>query len=148
MNYQFVSLVRPSIACGILKDASGDSLTTFVQDKVVRGSRIRTDEWGGYNRLSSMGYSHDLVKKNDLKLAHLVASLLKRWLLGTHHGAASHEHLPYYLDEYTFRFNRRTSTHRSMLFMRLLENAVQIEPVTHRQMIKHVRGRKPKDHKI
>lgn len=136
------------IRCGILKDASGDSLTTFVQDKVVRGSRIRTDEWGGYNRLSSMGYSHDLVKKNDLKLAHLVASLLKRWLLGTHQGAVSPEHLSYYLDEYTFRFNRRTSTHRGMLFMRLLENAVQIEPVPHRQMIQHVRGRKAKNHKI
>lgn len=136
------------IRCGILKDASGDSLTTFVQDKVVGGSRIRTDEWGGYNRLSSMGYSHDLVKKNDLKLAHLVASLLKRWLLGTHQGAVSPEHLSYYLDEYTFRFNRRTSTHRGMLFMRLLENAVQIEPVPHRQMIQHVRGRKAKNHKI
>jgi len=56
--------------------------------------------------------------------------------------------LAYYLDEYTFRFNRRTSTHRGMLFMRLLENAVQIGPVTHRQMVQHVRGRKPKDHKI
>ena len=136
------------IRCGILKDASGDSLTTFVQDKVAGGSRIRTDEWGGYNRLGSIGYSHDWVKKNDLKLAHLVASLLKRWLLGTHQGAVSPEHLSYYLDEYTFRFNRRTSTHRGMLFMRLLENAVQIEPVPHRQMIQHVRGRKAKDHKI
>ena len=136
------------IRCGILKDASGDSLTTFVRDKVVGGSRIRTDEWGGYNRLSSMGYSHDWVNKNDLKLAHLVASLLKRWLLGTHQGAVSPEHLSYYLDEYTFRFNRRTSTHRGMLFMRLLENAVQIKPVPHRQMIQHVRGRKAKDHKI
>jgi hypothetical protein len=95
-----------------------------------------------------MGYSHDWVKKNDLKLAHLVASLLKRWLLGTHQGAVSPEHLSYYLDEYTFRFNRRTSTHRGMLFMRLLENAVQIEPVPHRQMIQHVRGRKAKNHKI
>ncbi len=136
------------IRLGILKDASGDSLTTFVQNKVVRGSRIRTDEWGGYNRLVSAGYSHVSVKKNYLKLAHLVASLLKRWLLGTHQGAVSHEHLAYYLDEYTFRFNRRTSTHRGMLFMRLLENAVQIKPVTHRQMVQHVRGRKPKDHKI
>ena len=136
------------IRCGTLKDASGDSLTTFVQDKVVGGSRIRTDGWGGYNRLGSIGYSHDWVKKNDLKLAHLVASLLKRWLLGTHQGAVSPEHLSYYLDEYTFRFNRRTSTHRGMLFMRLLENAVQIEPVPHRQMIQHVRGRKAKDHNI
>ncbi len=136
------------IRLGILKDASGDSLMTFVQNRVVGGSRIRTDEWGGYNRLVSDGYIHVSVKKNELKLAHLVASLLKRWLLGTHQGAVSPEHLAYYLDEYTFSFNRRTSTHRGMLFMRLLENAVQIGPVTHRQMVQHVRGRKPKDHKI
>jgi transposase-like protein len=114
----------------------------------VGGSTIRTDEWGGYNRLESAGYRHVSSKKNELKLAHLVASLLKRWLLGTHHGAVSHEHLAYYLDEYTFRFNRRTSTHRGKLFLRLLENAVQIEPVTHGKIIQHVRGRKPKDHNI
>jgi transposase-like protein len=136
------------IRLGILTDASGNSLTTFVKDRVVDGSNIRTDEWGGYNRLVSVGYGHVLVNKYDLKLAHLVASLLKRWLLGTHQGAVSHEHLAYYLDEYTFRFNRRTSTHRGKLFMRLLENAVKIAPVTHSQIIQHVRGRKPQNHKI
>jgi hypothetical protein len=98
--------------------------------------------------LVSVSYNHVKIKKNELKLAHLVASLLKRWLLGTHQGAVSHEHLAYYLDEYTFRFNRRTSTHRGNLFMRLLENAVQIRPVTHGQIIQHMRGRKPKDHNI
>lgn len=136
------------VRLGMLADASGDSLTTFVQDRMVGGSTIRTDEWVGYNRLESAGYRHFSIKTNDLKLAHLVASLLKRWLLGTHHGAVSHEHLAYYLDEYTFRFNRRTSTHRGKLFLRLLENAVQIEPVTHGKIIQHVRGRKPKDHNI
>lgn len=112
------------------------------------GSRIRSDEGGGYNRLISVGYSHVSVNKNELKLAHLVASLLKRWLLGTHQGAVSPEHLAYYLDEYTFRFNRRTSTHRGMLFMRLLENAVQTEAVTHKKIIQHVRSRKQQDHKM
>jgi transposase-like protein len=136
------------IRLGILPDASADSLTTFVQERVMGGSTIRTDDWLGYNRLASAGYRHVTAKKSDLKLPHLVASLLKRWLLGTHQGAVSPEHLVYYLDEYTFRFNRRTSTHRGKLFMRLLENAVQIEPVPHAEIVQHVRGRKPKEHNI
>lgn len=136
------------IRLGILPDASADSLTGFVQDRVVGGSRIRTDDWPGYNRLAPTGYRHVVVNKNELKLAHVVASLLKRWLLGTHQGAVSPEHLAYCLDEYTFRFNRRTSTHRGKLFMRLLENAVQIDPVTQTQIVKHARGRKPKGHNI
>lgn len=136
------------VRLGILADASGDSLTNFVKDRIMGGSTIRTDDWAGYTSLESAGYHRVSIKKNDLKLAHLVASLLKRWLLGTHQGAVSHEHLAYYLDEYAFRFNRRTSTHRGKLFMRLLENAVQIEPVTHEEIIQHVRGRKPKDHNI
>jgi transposase-like protein len=101
------------IRLGILADASGDNLITFVQERVESGSTIRTDDWLGYNRLVSAGYSYISIKRNELKLAHLVASLLKRWLLGTHQGAVSHEHLAYYLDEYTFRFNRRTSTHQN-----------------------------------
>jgi transposase-like protein len=131
---------------GIIPDASGDSLKSFVQDKVTTGSTIRTDDWGGYNRLVSAGYSHILGKTTELKLVHLVASLLKRWLLGTHQGAVSHEHLSYYLDEYTFRFNRRTSTHRGMLFMRLLENAVQVDPIPIKHIVRHVRGPKPGKH--
>ena len=62
--------------------------------------------------------------------AHLVASLIKRWWLGTHPGGISKEHLDYYLDEFTFRFNRRTSKARGLLFYRLLENAVQLAPVS------------------
>lgn len=136
------------IRLGILANASADSLTGFATERISRGSTVRTDNWLGYNRLESEGYYRCVVDKNKLKLAHLVASLLKRWLLGTHQGAVSHEHLAYYLDEYTFRFNRRTSTHRGKLFMRLLENAIAIEPVTYKKMIKHARGRKSADHKM
>lgn len=136
------------IRLGILVDASVDSLTGFVTERVSKGSTIRTDNWAGYNRLEANGYHRCVINKKELKLAHLVASLLKRWLLGTHQGAVSHEHLAYYLDEYTFRFNRRTSTHRGKLFMRLLENAVISGPVTYNKMIKHARGRKPTDHKM
>jgi transposase-like protein len=136
------------IRLGILEDASAGSLTPFVQERVDAGSTIRTDDWKGYASLASVGYFREIAGSTDLKLVHLAASLLKRWLLGTHQGAVSPEHLEYYLDEYTFRFNRRTSTHRGMLFMRLLQNAVQIEPTTYRQMVLHVRGRKPGNHNM
>ena len=76
---------------------------------------------------------------NLLPSCHKVASLLKRWLLGTHQGAVSHEHLDYYPDEFTFRFNRRASQHRGKLFYRLLQNAVQVEPVTFNQLVKNVK---------
>jgi hypothetical protein len=66
---------------------------------------------------------------------HRIASLLKRWLLGTHQGAVSAEHLDYYLDEFTFRFNRRTSRSRGKLFYRLLQQSVQIAPTTYRAMV-------------
>ena len=88
-----------------------------------------------------MGYkhvvtSHDIsIGDNALPLVHRVASLLKRWLLGTHQGAVSHEKLDYYLDEFTFRFNRRTSIHRGKLFYRLLQNAVKIEPATYNKIV-------------
>jgi len=65
---------------------------------------------------------------------HRVASLLKRWWLGTYHGAISEPHLDYYLDEFTFRFNRRSSQARGLLFYRLLEQAVQIHAMPFRQL--------------
>ena len=71
---------------------------------------------------------------------HRVASLLKRWILGTHQGAVSHEHLGFYLDEFTFRFNRRTSRYRGKLFYRLLQQAVQTGPVPGSELKKGVRS--------
>ena len=136
------------IRLSIIPDASSASFTTFVQRCVEEGSTIRTDDWTGYSDLKSSGYFHEIAKSKDLKIAHLVISLLKRWLLGTHQGAVSHEHLAYYLDGYTFRFNRRTSTHRGKLFFRLLQNAMEIDPTKYTTMIRNVRGRKPKNHKI
>jgi transposase-like protein len=136
------------IRLSIIPDASSASLTSFVQQCIEDGSTIKTDDWTGYSDLRSSGYFHEIAKSKDLKIAHLVISLLKRWLLGTHQGAVSHEHLAYYLDEYTFRFNRRTSTHRGKLFFRLLQNAMEIEPTKYTTMVRNVRGRKPKNHKI
>jgi len=96
----------------------------------------------------SAGYMRQVVKKTELKLAHLVASLLKRRLLGTHQGAVSQEHLAFYLDEYTFRFNRRTSTYRGKLFYRLLQNAMQVEPIPYQQIVRNVPGRGPSKYNI
>lgn len=116
-------------------DASTESLSQAVQDTVEPGSMVRTDGWGGYGQLTSLGYVHAVVREtgevgeNLLPLAHRAASLLKRWLLGTHQGAVRASHLDYYLDEFTFRFNRRTSGSRGKLFYRLVQQAVQVQPV-------------------
>ena len=116
-------------------DASAESLSQAVQDTVEPGSMVRTDGWGGYGQLTSLGYVHAVVREtgevgeNLLPLAHRAASLLKRWLLGTHQGAVRASHLDYYLDEFTFRFNRRTSGSRGKLFYRLVQQAVHVQPV-------------------
>lgn len=118
-------------------DASAESLVPFVQDAVEPGSTIHTDGWSGYLPLEKKGYDHEVtILKGKKKTAsqlmprvHRVIALLKRWLMGTHQGAVSHKHLDYYLDEFTFRFNRRRSKGRGKLFFRLVQQAVAIEPV-------------------
>jgi transposase-like protein len=137
-----------------VKDASAASLEPAVQEAIEPGSVVRTDEWNGYNNLHQLAYSHEIVRKkadvgdNMLPRCNRVASLLKRWLLGTHQGAVSHEHLEYYLDEFTFRFNRRTSRYRGKLFYRLIEQAVAIEPFPYSTLVKHARAPKPKPQHI
>lgn len=126
-------------------DASGQSLVPAIEGMVEVGSEIKTDGWGGYNELESKGYRRTVVRhsaeigENLLPACHRVASLLKRWLLGTHQGAVRHEHLAYYLDEFTFRFNRRTSVSRGMLFYRLAQQAVQVEPAPYVKLVAHNR---------
>lgn len=111
-----------------LEDASSDSLTPFVQGIAQPCSSIRTDDWPGYNFLADKGFNHIVRPSNELKLAHLVASLLKRWILGTYQGAVRPSHLVYYLDEFAFRFNRRTSASRGKLFYRLVQQAMMVDP--------------------
>lgn len=135
-------------------DASGESLGAAVQDAVKAGAIVKTDGWKGYNGLKSFGYRHRIIRKtasvgeNLLPLCHREAALIKRWLNGTHHGAVSHEHLGYYLDEYTFRFNRRISSYRGKLFYRLLQNAVMVDPIKYQDITKDVRGRRPRTHNM
>lgn len=133
-------------------DASGESLEPAVWEMVEPGSTVRTDGWRGYNGLTELGYQHDVVRKdpdlgeNLLPLVNRVASLLKRWLLGTHQGAVQHSHLEYYLDEYTFRFNRRTSKSRGLLFYRLITQAIDLGPVLEMDLKNTaIDGRKPQE---
>ena len=122
-----------------IADASAESLIPFVQDSVTPGSVIHTDGWLGYLPLEGKGYTHQVTflrgkKKTPSELlprVHRVASLLKRWLIGTHQGAVSHKHLDYYLDEFAFRFNRRRSKSRGKLFFRLAQQALAVDPVTY-----------------
>ena len=124
-------------------DVSGASLIPFVCGVVAPGSVVHTDGWRGYNQLGRHGYRHKrsiLASSDDpahvvMPAVHRVASLLKRWLLGTHQGAVSAKHLNYYLDEFTFRFNRRTSRARGLLFYRLVAQAVQVDPVHYKQLV-------------
>jgi transposase-like protein len=127
------------IRVGILEDASQNSLRGFIRDSVEAGSTVVTDGWRGYSGLETIGYIHEIVERQSgdtlLPHVHTVISLMKRWIMGTLQGSCSREHLSYYCDEYTFRFNRRKSKSRGMLFYRLLQNAVQLEPVTYRNII-------------
>jgi transposase-like protein len=137
-------------------DASGESLYYFVEESIEPGAVVHTDGWEGYTGLEEKGYHHEVTVLSGkeetaselLPRVHLVVSLLKRWLMGTHQGAVSHEHLDYYLDEFTFRFNRRTSRHRGKLFYRLLQHAVQVEPMPYKKMTKNARDREPINHNI
>jgi transposase-like protein len=126
-----------------IPDVSAASLVPFVRDVAEKGSEILTDGWGGYNPLSKCGYRHDKVVLSDtgdpahvsMPGVHRIAALVKRWILSTHQGSVSGKHLEYYLDEYTFRFNRRTSRSRGMLFYRLIEQAVTATPLPYRQIV-------------
>lgn len=132
-----------------VRDASAASLEPAVQEAVEPGTVVCTDGWVGYGKLDRLGYIHEVIRPTAdigddlLPGCHNAAGLLKRWLLGTLQGAVSHEHLAYYLDEFTFRFNRRTSRSRGKLFYRLVQQAAAVEPVPLKSMVKHARGRAP-----
>jgi len=126
-----------------IPDVSADTLTDFVLDHVTRGAEVHTDAWPGYHHIGRHRFSHVVTHVGvsgdpahvALPHVHRVASLLKRWLLGTHQGAVTHDQLDYYLDEFTFRFNRRRSRHRGLLFYRLLEGALAAQPAPYKTLI-------------
>lgn len=121
-----------------IPDASSATLLPFISAVAAPDSVIHTDGWRGYNGLSELKFTHEITVQstsNDqahvsMPGVHCIASLLKRWILGTLQGSVVPEHLQSYLEEFTFRFNRRTSKSRGLVFRRLLERAVVTSPVT------------------
>jgi transposase-like protein len=132
-----------------IRDDSDRSVIPFVQECIEPGSCVRTDGSAAYRSLPELGYQHErrvqlgagVPAHVSMAGVHRVASLLKRWLLGTHHGSVQPEHLDAYLEEFVFRFNRRRSGSRGLLFYRLLEQAVVSEPLTYEQVV-HPRARR------
>ena len=127
-----------------VSDGSSDSLHEFIKQAIAPGSTVHTDGWLGYQGVDKLGYAHMVTRIGPrnreaatelMPRVHRVASLLKRWLLGTHQGSVGSNHIDYYLDEFTFRFNRRRSASRGKLFFRLLQQAVQVGPTTYDQII-------------
>jgi len=124
----------------IIPDASTESLKPFIEDNVEHGSEVITDGWTGYSFLSkSTDYKHNekIISGSGkeahelLPHIHLVISLVKRWINGTHQGKMTPKYLEYYLDEFAFRFNRKMSTYRGKLFYRLMQQAVCTPPITY-----------------
>lgn len=127
------------VRISVIPDASKKALSKFISGNIEAGSTLVTDGWNGYNGISKKGYQHTIENKTTmidgqeiLPHVHRIASLLKRWLLGTHQNYTGEQYLPYYLDEYTFRYNRRKSKSRGLLFQRLVEQGVIHVPVEYK----------------
>jgi transposase-like protein len=122
---------------------SAAQVIPFVQASVEPGTQVRTDGSAAYRTLDTLGYDHqrhvmlgsEVPAHVSMAGVHRVAALIKRWILGTHHGAVQPGHLDDYLEEFVFRFNRRTSASRGMLFYRLLQQAVVTDPVTYHDVV-------------
>jgi transposase-like protein len=125
-----------------IPDASAATLRSFLQENVEPGAKVITDGWGSYSGATKDLYLHEPLKgasgQDAAKLlpgVHKVSSLAKRWLLGTHQGSVDEAHLVAYLNEFVFRFNRRRSRSRGLVFHRVLELAVTHEPVRYREIV-------------
>jgi len=137
----------------ILADGSAASLHPFVTSCIEPGAKVITDAWMGYHGLAGLGYAHERRSQRAarargedpgklLPAVHRVASLAKRWLLSTHQGSVDEAHLQSYLDEFVFRFNRRRSRSRGLVFYRVLELAAGHDPVRYRNIVAGKRPRK------
>ena len=125
-----------------IENASKEELHAFVLENVAPGSALWRDDWSGYRGIDDLGYKSVIYKATkaddaDEKLphVHLAISLLKRWILGTYQGRLDEFHLQAYLEEFTFRFNRKTSTHRGLLFYRLVQGAMSTVPHPYEDLI-------------
>jgi transposase-like protein len=127
----------------VVADVSAESLEGFLGQNVARPATVVTDGWSGYGGLAAAGYAHEPLNLSTtwadaalrLPAIHLVFGLAKRWLLGTHHGAVSKKHLAAYLDEFVFRFNRRTARSIAHRFARVIQQGVLTPPATYRDLV-------------
>lgn len=125
----------------ISSDASAKNLEAFIKANIVLKSAIHTDAWRGYLGVKNLGYKHHpknsaMVDPDELlPRINIVTALLKRWILGTHQGSLNLKHIDSYLDEFVFRFNRRTSKVRGLLFQRVIENSFKTAPSTYEKII-------------
>jgi len=128
----------------IISESSAEELMSFIKENIAPGSKIITDGWSGYSSLSqSKEYKHEIKIISGsgqeahelLPHVHMIDSLVKRWINGTHQGKVSPKHLSYYLDEFAFRFNRKLSTYRGKLFYRLIQQSVATSPVPLNEII-------------
>jgi len=126
-----------------IEEASAATPTAFIRETVASGTTIHTDGWKGYNGLKAAGYEHRISVISTapeeahelMPRVHDIASPLKRWLMGTLQGGIQKRHHDYYLDEFTFGFNRRTSRARGLLFHRLAQNAADLQPIPYGALI-------------
>ena len=129
------------IRLAVIPNASSEILGGFVKTNIAKGSTVITDGWNGYNNLNKLEYTHKVEVKtvgeeNLLPHVHTIAALLKRWLLGTHHGAVSAKHLQSYLDEFVFKQNRRKSRYVGKIFYRLVQGAMVSAPKQYNSFVK------------
>ncbi len=128
----------------LIPSAEGKHLLKFISENVEKGTSVITDGWTGYAQLGENGYEHikqkQVIASNNEEMlpnVHRIAALLKRWLLGTHQNYTSQDRLQKYLDEFSFRYNRRKSNSRGLLFHRIIEQAMIREPILSRDVLEN-----------
>lgn len=127
-----------------ISDVTSLTLKSTIQELISENSKIITDAWPGYAGIKQLGYAHEVAHSDDAMLGkdmlprcHRIASLLKRWIIGTLQGSLSVKHIQDYLDEFTFRFNRRKSASRGKLFYRLVQQTVVTDATPYSEIVKH-----------
>ena len=124
-----------------IESADRHQINQFIKNNIALGSTVITDGWKGYTDVKKMKYQHEIQNKKIIldkeeitPNVHKIASLLKRWLLGTHQNYTSQDYLNFYLDEFAFRYNRRNSKSRGLLFYTLLKQAMSHQPLSKKNM--------------
>jgi len=148
-NIVFVAAERDGSGIGRIRlkcisDVTGVALKSAIQELISENSKIITDAWPSYAGIKQLGYAHEVVHSGNAVLGedmlprcHRIASLLKRWIIGTLQGSLSIKHMQDYLDEFTFRFNRRKSASRGKLFYRLVQQTVVTDATPYSKIIKN-----------